>query len=268
MKTHLTTKEHLEFKRIDKILRLRKNSSSLILLGADSKILSNELLNYFSVKDGICEYIPKSINIILDLVQKEQTKISVINLYNHKDIDKILKNLQFTRDFIPEYKLKLIFIFDKDSLEKLIETCFDFYSTNSFSYQFTDHSYTFDKSQIKQNDKLDSAIAKYKVYTTMQNTPQPKIVVEMLLNVANEAYSISKLKVALEYYEKALDIAQKNMFRFEESAILGNIGLIYSDKGDLDNARKYYKESLAIFKEIGYPQGIKMIENNLLKLKA
>ena len=36
---------------------------------------------------------------------------------------------------------------------------------------------------------------------------------------------------------------------------MGNIGLIYSDKGDLDSALKYHQDAMKIHREIGYKQG-------------
>ena len=42
---------------------------------------------------------------------------------------------------------------------------------------------------------------------------------------------------------------------------LGNIGLIYSAKGDMDEALKYHKEALEIFNEIGYKYGIDIVQS-------
>ena len=252
MKTHLTSNEHLEFKRIDKLLTLRKNTSSLILLGVNSNALAREVKKYFLNKEEIKEYNPHSKNILLDLIKEPSKDILFINLYEHKNIKQISQNLQFSRDFIPEYKLKLIFIFDKESLEYIIENCFDFYSTNSFSYQFTDHSYTFERSEIVTNSKLSDAIERYEKSPNLK----PKLEIELLFNIGKEAYAISNLELSMEYYQKSEKLARENNLNFEISAILGNIGLIYQDKGDLDQALKYQKESLQIQKEIGHTQGI------------
>jgi tetratricopeptide (TPR) repeat protein len=60
---------------------------------------------------------------------------------------------------------------------------------------------------------------------------------------------------ALKYYQEALKIFKEIGYKQGEASGLGNIGLIYSDKGDLDNALEYLKEALKIDKEIGYKQG-------------
>ncbi|MDQ7086100.1 MAG: hypothetical protein Q9M36_14830 [Sulfurovum sp.] len=70
----------------------------------------------------------------------------------------------------------------------------------------------------------------------------------------------------MEYYQKAKTIAEDNNLAFQKSSILGNIGVIYSAKGDLDFSKKYYNEALSLFEEIGYAHGVEVIKNNLNKL--
>jgi tetratricopeptide (TPR) repeat protein len=255
MKSHLTSQEHLSFKRIDNVLELRMDSSALILLGSNSFNLSKEIENYFLEKEYIQKYTPQSKNILHELTTS-LGDYYIINLYENHDISIIIKNLQFYRDNIIEFNLKLIFIFDYKSLEELKEEAFDFFSTNSYSYQFTDHSHKYHRSEISTNNKLKEKILKYKNYTTLNTKQEPKILIQMIFEIASEYYSISKLEKSLEYYEKAIDICSKNNLKYEYSVISGNVGTIYQDKGDLDSALKYQKEALEIHKEIGYTQGV------------
>jgi tetratricopeptide (TPR) repeat protein len=51
---------------------------------------------------------------------------------------------------------------------------------------------------------------------------------------------------AQKYYEEALKIHREIEYRQGEATGLGNIGLIYMDKGELDSALKYLKEALNI----------------------
>jgi len=60
---------------------------------------------------------------------------------------------------------------------------------------------------------------------------------------------------ALKYHQDALKIDKEIGYKQGEAKQLGNIGLIYSAKGDLDNALKYHQDALKIHKEIGYKQG-------------
>jgi tetratricopeptide (TPR) repeat protein len=59
----------------------------------------------------------------------------------------------------------------------------------------------------------------------------------------------------LKYLQDALVIDREIGYRQGEANQLGNIGLIYKNKGDLDNALKYHSDALVIHREIGYKQG-------------
>jgi len=61
---------------------------------------------------------------------------------------------------------------------------------------------------------------------------------------------------------KGLQEIYKEDIILARAATLGNIGLIYSDKGDLEEALKYLKEALEIFK-FAAPQSIVQTLNNV-----
>ena len=63
------------------------------------------------------------------------------------------------------------------------------------------------------------------------------------------------LDSALKHLQDALKIHKACGYKQGEAIQLGNIGLIYSDKGELDEALKYHKDALKIDQEIGYKQG-------------
>lgn len=64
-----------------------------------------------------------------------------------------------------------------------------------------------------------------------------------------------KLDDALKYHEEALEIHREIGYKEPEASDLGNIGVIYSDKGKLDDALKYHEEALEIHREVGNKQG-------------
>ena len=265
MKNILISSENIHFNKISNILRLRKNSSILVILGANTQKLSLSLGEHFSSKDNFVEYIPKSDNIILDIVENKNknNKIYIINLYKNNNINQIQKNLQFSRDYIAECKLKIIFIFDNDSYENLIENNFDFFSVNNYFYNFNDHSYSFDKAQVNNNNKIDELIKKYQTYTTMNINPKSNIKLEMLLKIAEEAQRINNTEMAINYYEKSLSIIKIEDISYEISGILINIGVIYYNQGDLLQALKYYNESLKISKRINNNSAIALSLGNI-----
>ena len=73
--------------------------------------------------------------------------------------------------------------------------------------------------------------------------------------LGNSYYFISQYDAAKSNYDSSLGLYIESANKQGEAGALGNIGLIYSDKGDLDNALKYHQQALVINKDIGYKQG-------------
>ena len=66
------------------------------------------------------------------------------------------------------------------------------------------------------------------------------------------AYSdLDEPRKAIEYHKQALKISKKIGNRYGEGADLGNLGLTYSDLGESRKAIEYYEQALKIAKEIG-----------------
>jgi tetratricopeptide (TPR) repeat protein len=85
-------------------------------------------------------------------------------------------------------------------------------------------------------------------------TVSPTQRMSILLNLGNVCYSLSQYDRALTSYAAILELTRKVREKdalYGKSAALGNIGLIYRAKGDLDNALKHMKEALKIDQKIG-----------------
>ena len=85
--------------------------------------------------------------------------------------------------------------------------------------------------------------------------------------IGNCCYKLSKLKEAKDHYKNALKISRKISDKDErlkgKSSALGNIGLIYKDLGKPDEALKYLKKSLDIFKRFGAMSQVKITLKNI-----
>lgn len=89
-------------------------------------------------------------------------------------------------------------------------------------------------------------------------TLSPAEQMPVLLGLGNEYYLLDQNEKALRNYETVLELIKKvneKDFLKEKSVALGNIGLIYRGKGDLDEALEYYKKAFKIHREIGYERG-------------
>jgi len=71
----------------------------------------------------------------------------------------------------------------------------------------------------------------------------------------NNAYDKSNYKKAIEYYEKALEIAREIGNKLGEGTALGNLGLVYGGLGKIKKAMEYYEKALEIAREIGNKLG-------------
>jgi tetratricopeptide (TPR) repeat protein len=67
----------------------------------------------------------------------------------------------------------------------------------------------------------------------------------------------------LKYLKDALEIHREIGYKQGEASGLGNIGLIYSDKGDLDNALKYLKDAKNILHKYNLIYGRDVIQNTI-----
>jgi len=89
-------------------------------------------------------------------------------------------------------------------------------------------------------------------------TPSPTERMSVLLSLGNAYYFLCQYDSALKNYEAILKLAPRvdeESALEGKSAAFGNIGLIYSDKGDLDEALKYHEDALKIARDNGYKQG-------------
>ena len=100
----------------------------------------------------------------------------------------------------------------------------------------------------------------YEMLLPEQFTKEPKLTNIQthgaILGNLGVAYSdLGQMERAIEYYEQALAIAKVIGARRGEGGNLGNIGTAYSDLGQVERAMEYYERALAIFKDIGDRRG-------------
>lgn len=62
---------------------------------------------------------------------------------------------------------------------------------------------------------------------------------------------LSRLPEAEGHYRQALEIAERSGDREGQAAAVGNLGLVYAARGELDKAEEHYKKALAMHERIG-----------------
>ncbi len=73
--------------------------------------------------------------------------------------------------------------------------------------------------------------------------------------LGNVYRNLGEVRKAIEYYEKALKTAQEIGDKRGEGTWLGNLGIAYNDQGEGRKAIEYYEKALKIAQEIGDKQG-------------
>lgn len=90
---------------------------------------------------------------------------------------------------------------------------------------------------------------------------------DQLGNIGLIYHGKGELDIALKYHEDALKIDRDIGYRKGEASDLGDIGLIYYDKGELDTALKHLHDALKIFQEFNLTHKGDIIANSIEELK-
>jgi tetratricopeptide (TPR) repeat protein len=109
--------------------------------------------------------------------------------------------------------------------------------------------------------KYEEAIESFRECLALETEGSEKVA--LLILVGNSFYAWNKWNQALSSWEEALDAAEKARDEEGQAAALGNLGLVYKDKGEWDKAIKFYNRDLEIGKKIGDEHGMAQTFNNL-----
>ncbi|UCH92266.1 MAG: tetratricopeptide repeat protein, partial [Candidatus Aminicenantes bacterium] len=85
----------------------------------------------------------------------------------------------------------------------------------------------------------------------------------VLSNIGFIYSAYGKLDEALKFHQETLEIDWETGIEHEIASDLGNIGLLYSDMGRPDEALKFHREALKINMSIGFEQGIASAMGNI-----
>jgi tetratricopeptide (TPR) repeat protein len=112
--------------------------------------------------------------------------------------------------------------------------------------------------EYEKKNQFQKAINEYNKCLFHPNSTEANKVAAHIL-IGNCYYRLSNLGEAKKHYQNALSLSKKVADKVEKlrgrSVGLGNIGIIYSDKGELDKALNSFQDALKIAKEIGDRRG-------------
>jgi len=234
----------------------------LALIGVDSEELEEAVKVWLSEnsKPSVKLYCPASKYKYSDFIKSihvlEKGCLYIICLFsdNITEPEKIASQLIFNRDYIPQNRLKIVFIMSHGLLRTVIEKAYDFYAVAAFTCFFDDLLHKtkadFTHGEKQPPELIDYEKAREELELHRRASPTRKgVLLKKLFRLAMAAQNVSHLEEALALYLEALPLAEED--RENMSAILGNIGLIYRAKGDLDEALQYLRQAQEIKKRIG-----------------
>ena len=91
--------------------------------------------------------------------------------------------------------------------------------------------------------------------------PFKYLLIESYIDKAEE-FNFNKPDSAIYFYQKALNIAHKQGFHYEEAMVIGRIGGVYYTLGNYDQALDYYRSSLNSFIPLHNKHGVAAGYNN------
>ncbi|HLP48597.1 MAG TPA: tetratricopeptide repeat protein, partial [Candidatus Kapabacteria bacterium] len=262
----LPTRELLELSYLKDIIIHWGDDPSLILVGVDSLVLGEAFVDFIKKNSPLPVKLHGAggretvFDILRNADQLDAGTAHLLCFYTGVSLQPkdAASNLIFYRDYIPQFKLKIVLIASHLLLNTLIERAYDFYSISGFTGFFTDLSHSIQEDlapaehipgprPVQEFEKSHEDLNRYR----QQAKVIPRVLMKKLFNSAGFAIKISRYDEALTFLGEALRIAKQIADREYQAMIFGNIGHICSDKGEFEKAHENYKAALKIFRTIG-----------------
>lgn len=237
-----------ELLQLDKLLsatELIENSSFLAIFGSDSSELSINLDKYLNQNINSLKTINlKTNNPLQEIIELNLTNEFIfLNLYENTTTETI-KNLLFFRDFISDYKLKIILIIDKINYQNILKDAIDFYNISTFSFLFS----TYKIEEIKELDKKD-LFDLQKEYKEKIKTLNKKQKASFLVEIGLKYQEYGEIKEALSSINEAKKIVEKDIFSENIIKIEFILSGLYRYIDNFIICEKYLKECESYYKK-------------------
>jgi tetratricopeptide (TPR) repeat protein len=109
--------------------------------------------------------------------------------------------------------------------------------------------------------KYEEAIESFRECLGLETGGSEKVA--LLHLIGNSFYAWNKWDSALGSWKEALDAAEKANDEQGQAAAIGNLGLVYKDKGEWDKAIEFYNKALKGLEKIGDEHGMALTKANI-----
>ncbi len=204
----------------------------------------------------------KDLPAFFSAMNSDNTVFSVHNM--EKGFPDALQYLNFKREELVEHHVKAVFWVREEELARISLDAPDFFAFRNRVVEFM---------EVPTTEERRPALVEFALQTEYRSLDELKRSIELKEKLLSElsakdeisGYLLGSLgilygqicsyKKSLEYFEKALEIAQDIGDRQSEGTLLGDLGIVYSALGQVERAIEYYEQALAIAKEIGDRRG-------------
>ena len=265
----LNIDDRLRLKQLGTLMEVSGDRHFLILLGVDTSRLRDAMLQYVENFDPgrIKQYSAPNPFDLRQLARYYTENITapdflIADLFDEDggQYDRIAKNLLYYRSLLPRHRLRVVFVLSSELLRIVMNTGYEFHSFSAFTHYFYDFLADTEEQRRGIGTKhpaLKKYAARRKELQHYENQPNNSQITlqRMMFDTARLALDIGKYREAEDLYHRILNLIEKKPSENRATA-LGNIGIILSDRGDLEEALKHHREALEIFRELGNRQEI------------
>ena len=204
----------------------------------------------------------KDLPAFFSAMNSDNTVFCVHNM--EKGFPDALQYLNFKREELIEHHVKAVFWVREEELARISLEAPDFFAFRNRVVEFM---------EVPTTEERRPALVEFALETEYRSLDEIKRSIELKEKLLSELSAedeisgyllgslgilygqIGSYKKSLEYFEKALEIAQDIGDRQSEGTLLGDLGIVYSALGQVERAIEYYEQALAIAKEIGDRRG-------------
>lgn len=170
----------------------------------------------------------------------------------------LLNAVNIRREYIPEGRLILLIWVSSERVNEIPKYAKDFWSFRTSVHRFQAKPFH-RRGRIEKLESLKEQIGEIQELinqVSKEKEPKESVLASLYFRLGELSNEAFELNSALESYRKAEIIYRKLNDQRSLSTTIGNTGLIYQNKGDLDEAQRYHQEALKIDREIGNLQGV------------
>lgn len=239
----LLPEDFLQFDNFKSTIELCEENSFFAILGTEKQNLANALQDDTALLIDDLITLKPSTDAIHEILKpyRDSNKFIFLNLFHQKN-DEFIKDLLFYRDFISDYKLKIIILVKKSHYKNLMKTAIDLYNIATFSYLFL--NYEIELIQEIDTSALDNLLEEYRSQKGLNKKQKAYYFAE----IGRFYDGYGEITKSLSYYNKALQLSLKIKDRELEVRIKLELSNIYRINKQFSMAKKYLLEAKIYFK--------------------